>query len=413
MHNYYSSLNNTNQTNWLMIGVLCLSLVISPITGLFLSVICFREKVSLVLFILFSFYFGWFYEPQMDLLNHYNHFRALIGKSLFEAWTDPETIYIGKEPYPVLFKYIIGNISTNPHFFSACACTAYASLFVYGILGSIRDLFIQKMSLPAWIFFFGIIFTVEYFWFLGFRYWSGIFVFTAFYIRFIRTCEKKYLYLSFLCICFHFALLTLCIAVILNHILKNNFKIRYILVVLAWIVRYVEIPLTTMIARLDIMKGIVKDTSRNESIIKSVAKRMEFFRNEGNIFYQMRGELLFIGSIVVMGILWRRYGKQFTQYNPTLWGLILIIYALANFGYDSLTFYDRMYKVVLLLLYIHIFLYLMNVQKEIDLRTQLRIVIFSVAPVLYAITTIVISQRKDLWNLQLWFNNFFLSTYFF
>lgn len=405
----YRSLGNSNQIDWLMIVVLVLVLVISPTMGFILSLICFRQKECRIIFLFFAFYFGWFYEPQLDLLNHYNHFKTLIGKSLLEAWTDPGTLHIGKEPYPVLFKYIVGNISASPHFFSACACTVYAFLFVYGVLGSIRDLYVQKMSLPVWIVFFGIIFIVEYNWFLGFRYWSGAFVFTAFYIRYIRTDKKKYLYLSFLCVCFHFAHLILCVAVILNYILKNNFKIRYVLLVVSFIVRYLKIPLTTMIAKLDIMKGIVKETQRDDAIIESVAERLEFFRTDGNIFYQIRGDILFIGAIGIIYVLWRRYGKQFTQYNSTLWGLILIIFAFANFGFADLIFYERVYKIVLLLLYIYLFLFLMTVKEEISFRAKLWISVFSVIPVLYAVATIVVSQREYLWNLQLWFNNFFLG----
>ncbi|MCS2724518.1 hypothetical protein NXW08_14175 [Bacteroides uniformis] len=127
----------------------------------------------------------------MDLLNHYIHFKSLIGKSLLEAWNSPSTIHLGKEPYPVLFKYILGKISANPNLFSACACTIYTIVFIYGVLGAIKDLYINKMTLPAWVALGGIIFTVEYNWFLGFRYWTGIFVFIAFYIRYIRTNKKK------------------------------------------------------------------------------------------------------------------------------------------------------------------------------------------------------------------------------
>ncbi|MFS2569714.1 hypothetical protein AAH134_04465, partial [Bacteroides thetaiotaomicron] len=45
-----------------------------PFVGLCLSLMFFRQRFAPILFIIFSFYFGWFYEPQMDLLVHYEHF---------------------------------------------------------------------------------------------------------------------------------------------------------------------------------------------------------------------------------------------------------------------------------------------------------------------------------------------------
>lgn len=398
---------NINESNWSLIGILCIILIISPIVGLFLSLLCFRQKSAIFLFVLFSFYFGWFYEPQMDLLNHYIHFKSLIGKSLLEAWNSPSTIHLGKEPYPVLFKYILGKISANPNLFSACACTIYTIVFIYGVLGAIKDLYINKMTLPAWVALGGIIFTVEYNWFLGFRYWTGIFVFIAFYIRYIRTNKKKYLYLSFLCICFHFAHFILCIAVVLNYILKDNFKIRYWIVLLAWVVKYIKIPLTTIMARLSIMDGILKEGYRNDKTLEIVAKRTLYFRNEGNIFYQIRTDILLIGAAITIFFIWKYYDKRFSQYNSKLWGFILIIYSFANFGYDSLIFYDRIYKISVLLLYIYLYMYIMHIQKDLNIRTKLWMSIFSIPPILYAIATIVVSQRDYLWSLQLWFSNFF------
>lgn len=384
-------------------------LLISPIIGFFLSLICFRQKAALIIFVLFAFYFGWFYEPQMDLLNHYIHFKTLIGKSLSDAWTDPETIHIGKEPYPVLFKYFVGLISASPHMFSACACIVYASLFVYGVLGSIGDLYVQKMTLLLWVTFLTIIFTVEYNWFLGFRFWSGVFVFVAFYVRYARTCERRYLYLSFLCICFHFSLLALCTATILNIVLKDNFKLRYILVVIGWAIRLLQIPIIEYIGKIDLMDGIVKNAARIEAIVRSVAKSIEFIRRHGNQFYLIRNDVLFLGACIASILFWKRFGKQFVTYNKSLWGLILILYALTNMGYVDLIFYDRFYKTTLLILYIYLFQYMIHVQNEINVKQQFWLVAFISVSLLYAIATIAVSQREYLWKFELWFNSLFLQ----
>lgn len=149
-------LTETNRINWVVIGLLSLILAISPIMALVFALLFYRRWWAFLLFIVFAFYFGWFYEPQLDLLNHYEHFKSLIGKSLGEVINDSGTRFAGSEPYPVLFKYMVGQISANPHFFSACACTVYAVIFSYGVLGSIRDLYVQKKTLPAWLLLLGI-----------------------------------------------------------------------------------------------------------------------------------------------------------------------------------------------------------------------------------------------------------------
>ncbi|MCS2724519.1 hypothetical protein NXW08_14180 [Bacteroides uniformis] len=160
-------------------------------------------------------------------------------------------------------------------------------------------------------------------------------------------------------------------------------------------------------ARLSIMDGILKEGYRNDKTLEIVAKRTLYFRNEGNIFYQIRTDILLIGAAITIFFIWKYYDKRFSQYNSKLWGFILIIYSFANFGYDSLIFYDRIYKISVLLLYIYLYMYIMHIQKDLNIRTKLWMSIFSIPPILYAIATIVVSQRDYLWSLQLWFSNFF------
>lgn len=220
---------DTNSRHWAislaLIVILSVIMTFIPFVGLCLSLMFFRQRFAPILFIIFSFYFGWFYEPQMDLLVHYEHFHRIADKSLVEQWMDSGTSKYGKEIYPVLFKYFIGLIADNRNFFSACACVVYTSLFIFGVVKPLQPLYMQKMSIPAWLLFLGVIFTVEYYWFLGFRFWSGAFVFTGFYLRYLNSGAVKYLWLSALCICFHYSLLALCVAAVLNLLLRYRFKV--------------------------------------------------------------------------------------------------------------------------------------------------------------------------------------------
>ena len=385
------------------IGVLML---ISPIIGFFLSIFCFRQKSALLLFILFSFYFGWFYEPQLDLLNHYNSFLRVIGVSPFKIWFDSDVVYSDHEPYPVLFKYFIGEISSSKNLFSACACSIYTIIFVYGVLGSIRDLYIKRMTPIAWVIFLGIIFIVEYNWFLGLRFWSGVFVFISFYIRYVRTEKLKYIWLSCLCVAFHFSLIALCVAAFINYLLKDNFKIRYIILGVSFFIRIIKLPLAIITAKLDIMKGFVTNASRDDQIIKSVAKRMEYFRTEGNQFYMLRNDILLLGALILIYYLYKYENKYFYKSNSQLWGMFLMLFAISNFGYMDLTLYDRFFKATILLLYIFLYLYVSKDGFKIGQQGQILMSTICAVPVLYAFLTMVVSQREYLWNIELWFNNF-------
>ena len=156
------------------------------------------------------------------------------------------------------------------------------------------------------------------------------------------------------------------------------------------------------------MEGIVKNVARNEAIVRSVAKRIEFIRNTGNYFYLIRNDVLFLSACVTLFFLWKSFGKRCLQYYNFLFGLVLILYALTNMGYVDLIFYDRFYKLTLLLLSIYLFQYIMHIQNEISVKLQFWLVIFPSLSLLYAIATITISQREYLWKIELWFNNLFL-----
>lgn len=408
-NNSFSISGNTALKTWLLVASLSVIMAFFPIIGLCVSLMFFRQRFAPWLFIAFAFCFGWVYEPQMDLLNHYEQFRHIAGKSLIDQWTDPWTISLGKEVYPVLFKYLIGLISINPNFFSACACAAYTFFFVFGILKPLRPLYVQKMSVAAWLLFFGVIFTVEYYWFLGFRFWSGVFVFTGFYLRYLNSGKVKYLWLTALSLCFHFSLIALCFLILINHYLRCRLKYYYLILIISFIVRFAKIQLVNIIAKLSIFEGFVKETARDEQIQKSVERLSEEFRESGNQFYILREAILFFGAIAAIYILYRKTGKEFIRQNIKLWGFCILTLALANFGYSSLTFYDRFFKIAVLFFYIFSYMWIMKDQRRLSYHSQMQIILLTVLPISYSIITQIIEQRETLFQLKIWFSSIFLQ----
>lgn len=384
---------------------LILVITISPVVGLVLSICFFKQiKISILLFIFFAFYFGWFYEPQLDLLVHYKHFKSLIGKNLLDAWTAPSTIHLGKEFYPVLFKYTLGCISNSANLFSACACAIYACVFS-GVLYSIREYYILKMTPLQWAAFLGVIFTVEYNWFLGFRFWTGAFVFLIFFLKYMKTYQLKYLLLAATACLFHFAHIILPLVFVLDYIFGKSMKARFCFVAVGMYYRYSEINIFQYIPKLQFLKGYIKNASFNADIVKNVNERMEEIRTYGNQFYLMRNEIIFLALLLVFILLYKR-NKDIINYNSKYFNYMLVFYGIINLGYMDFIFFDREYKLLILMMFIYLLMYIKDASKEIGSCLNIKLSLPLFVAVLYAIATIVVSQRMYLWKMEIWFNSF-------
>ena len=190
--------NLSQNTGIVVLGIFS---IFFPVLLLPFSLLLFRKshKVAMFCFILFAFYFGWFYPLQLDLLVHYENFVRVAKFSFFKLYKDPETLYLGKELYPILFKFIVGKISIEPAFFSAIACSLYASAFMF-FMRAFRKDYIKPMTTLQYILLVALFGIVEYYWFLGLRYWTGFFVFIGFYTRYLRDNNPKYLIFSLSCL---------------------------------------------------------------------------------------------------------------------------------------------------------------------------------------------------------------------
>ena len=105
-----------------------------PILSFFTSVKNYKNGISQFFFVLFAFYFGWQLDTSFsfDLGNHYYSFtQCFVNRSLSQIISNPFVYGIGKEPYHIIFKFLVAQISSNSHFFAACAAAIYAIIFLY------------------------------------------------------------------------------------------------------------------------------------------------------------------------------------------------------------------------------------------------------------------------------------------
>ena len=84
--------------------MLAILYAISPILSLCVALMMYKNWVSQTFFILFAFYFGFQLGPNLDLMQHYHNYLDFFGKSFFDRYSDFATLYLGKEPFHIVFK---------------------------------------------------------------------------------------------------------------------------------------------------------------------------------------------------------------------------------------------------------------------------------------------------------------------
>lgn len=394
------------------IGIIALIplLIILPILLLPLSLFLFRRsnKVAVLCFILFAFYFGWFYPLQMDLLVHYDNFIRVADFSLGELYADAETLYYGKELYPILFKFIVGKISVRPEFFSAVACTLYASAFMFFMSAFLKD-YIKPMTILQYILLAALFAIVEYYWFLGLRYWTGFFVFMGFYVRYLKNKNRKYLIFSLSCLFFHFAHLAILLALLLEYILRKRLYVIYLLAVVGLVVRFLDWDIPSLIIPFVSKYGVLNVSYTDKAIAESTRVYIQEYREVQNLVYAWRNEILFFVGILTARLLYRKT-RDISLVENNLWRISWLVYAMANFSFASIVLNKRLTMVACMLLYTCLWSFIskFTAQRKTSISISSLGVVCLGTTILFAFLTSLISQRESLFSLSLWFNNWLL-----
>lgn len=394
---------NSNSTFHFLV-LYCTLCCIAPIFLFLGAIILHKSRISYILFILFAFYFGWHYEPQLDLLTHYNQFLVISKLPLGDMWTHSSTKAIGSEIFPVLFKYICSQISLSANLFSALACSLYASFFCL-LLYTIRDRYTRNLSTLGIVLFLGILFTVEYVWFLGLRYWSGVFIFLFGYLTYTQKKDPRYLYFCLLAVCFHFAHVILLVTAGITHTLKGKNKLLFSIFCISLFMRFIGVDIIYSVIQLDFFSLIVKSGHQDISRMHKIAHAMAEYRAEANLYYLLRNEIVSIGVIFTYYLI-HKTSSDISQYQKELKAYIIILFSIANIGYIDITFFDRICKVAVLMSFIYLFLFTTERNSsKISSRKDKILCLFLLPFVIYEITTTIVAQRAYLGNLALWFSS--------
>lgn len=374
-----------------------------PIISFALAIANYKKGVSQIFFILFAFYFGWQIDCVLDLENHYENFRTyFIGHSLSEIFSNVNVYDIGKEPYHIVIKYIIGCVSDNSHFFAGCAASIYAIVFV-AFLRQFKQFYTKRQQRMQFLVLCCVVFTVEYYWYLGFRYWTGAFFFLTFFLKYINTRRRKYLLISFCAILFHAAHGIAIVAVLLALLLKHRRKTLYAIAIVSMVMRTTGNWMYVVLGKIPILKIFVKDSYYDSGIQTSIEERGAFFRSEGNIVYQYRPDILFGVAVFVLFLLWRK-NKKLNDTYPLFFAMLLLLFSITNFLYMDFVAYDRTYKMLIVMLFSYLYL-LLQEKKNLWINKKLLLVSLLFLVVVFALLTAVIQQREYLADLSIWFGS--------
>lgn len=396
--------NNCNQTlnRGIYIITQIFAILFFPIISLILSVIRYKDPISLIFFTIFAFRYGYIVDCHNDLEVHYLSLLRLNNLGFINSLSDPEILSLGIEPYHFVLKYLISQISLDSKVFAGICASIY-SLFFCILFRQYYCTYKERIKFVQILVLCGIIFTVEWQWYFGIRFWSGAFCFLIFYTKYILHKKIKFLFFSFSCLLFHFALLPLPLIGIISFILKEKINILHIIALCSIIIRTYSINLYVILSKLPIINTSIKSEYLSESNGEHSQQFTIEYREVGNIFYQNRIHILFLSLAFCFFLLWKKNTNFYKPYNQ-MYAFILILIILSNLGYSNFTFYDRFSKLTVLLMFC--LLALLLVQEKNKWLTEKRFIIYLMLPsIIYAILTTTVMLRARLLNLDLWFAN--------
>lgn len=377
--------------------------VICPFVSFVIALLLFRNRVSQFFFVAYAFYFGFQLGAQLDLSQHWNNYQNLVGKSFGEMWSDIVTLYLGKEPYHILLKWFLSKFYITERTFSGIAAAMYATIFIF-FIRQFKDYYSGGLKLQQFLVLSVMTVTVEYYWYLGLRFWTAGFFFMTVYCRYIITGKKKWLLTVPIAALFHIVFVVPVIATAFVEITRNNRIVQIVLVVISLLYKYVNFGFMKFMASLSFVKMFYKSSYQNKDIQASMARRAKDYYESGNVIYQSRIPLMLFFSFVFFYFLWAKNRSVFKSYSK-MSGLILIMFAISNFGYSDYVFYDRFLKLTCLISYSYLFLLLFE-KKNAWFNNHLFFCFILFIIIISSLAIALFQERAYISDISLWFGNF-------
>jgi hypothetical protein len=378
----------------------------SPLASLFVALRFYKSTISQIFLVIFAFYFGMRFYMANDITIHFVRMRTYYcGKTWLQIMMNPDALGGGLDYYHIVLKYIISRFSRTKEIFAAVNCALYSGMFLF-FFNQFKEFYKKFLPVSCGILLLVIVFTVEFYWYQGVRFWIGVFYFAAFFLRYLNTGKKINLLFLTGCVFFHYTLVNLLILLVANWMLSKIWVwFRVILLGVSFIYRMISF---------DFMGWIIKNVpgldlgSRTVAYIhEDMLNRIIKLRQNANLFYSYRSELMIAFGVVILMIFWSRRVK-FSKKYLKLFFFAMTIYTAVNFAYAELIFFDRFLKIGVLMFYSFLFVTACQNYEKIK-GVSLIIMILSFIPMCYAIATPLVEMRGHLLHHELWFGNFFVE----
>lgn len=378
--------------------------VVSPLVCFIVALFYFKKTVSQFFFVAFAFYFGFQLGANLDLRLHWDTYQLFFGRSLGDMYTNPIVLYQGQEPYHILLKWVLSRFGVSERIFSGVVCALY-TIFVITFIRQYKSFYKENVPALNLLVLAVIVVTVEFYWYFGIRFWTSGFVFMIFYSRYIITGKKRFLWLSATATLFHVAMATpVCVAIGIE-IIRDNRIVEYVVLAISFVVRFVGFQFDRFMQKNPLVQSFYKDNYQKDFYIEAINKVTQEKYNNANLVYTLRIPLMLTFFFFLVAFLWTR-NKHVMKSYPKLFGMVLMMLAVSNFGVSDYVFYERFIKLTALLAYCWLFLVLLD-PANVWLSNHLFIKVILVFVVLMSILIALVQQRMIISDLALWFGNFF------
>ncbi len=385
----------------------CIVMLISPITSLFVSIRFYKSEISQLFFIVFAFFFGYHLGFVHDLMNHYKDMMDLyVGRGVTEILADERIYLLGQDIYHVAFKLVVSRFSTNTQVFGGVACAMYATFFIF-FFRQLRVFYNNnKLTILSALLLLTITFIIEFYWYQGLRFRTGVFYFAAIYLKFLNTNNKLYLLALLLTPLIHFTLIMLIAVALLDYVLRfTGVASRLVLFAFSIFIRVQDLDFVPLMLKYIPFTRNLSIAVTDDRIRNNWRDHMADIRANGNFFYNHRNDILLFWGLIILFNLWKYKAHKDHRYIY-LFTYALTLYTVANFGYGDLIFYDRFYQAAILFFYTYLFAMTFVHADRIKNKVPI-FAIFVIPPMLYAAATQLVEQRQYLFHIDLIFGNFF------
>lgn len=383
-------------------------MIVSPISSLVVSIRLYKSAISQVFFICFAIYLGYYMGFVYDLMRHYQDIPMLyVGRDWDEIINDIRVYMLGSDYYHICIKYILSRFTESRQIFGAVASGLYATAFIF-FFRQFRQYYRDKLPLFCLVLLLCVTTVVEFFWYQGFRFWIGVYVFMGFYIKFINTKNYWYILGTFAALFFHFSLVVLLMAMFLNKLLSFTSKyVRWALVLLSLFVKSLNIDFVPLMLRLIPWTNGLGIALTDEKIRANTLEHMAEMRELGNSVYLNRMPLMIFLGLMLM-IFMRKLKISFDSHFGKMFYYAVTLYTIANFGYGDITFYTRFLQASVLMLYSYLFIVCVQ-NKDVLSRYGMQLLVIALIPLFYSLAIAFVQIRAYFFHPELIFGNFFMD----